>query len=254
VLLLAAWAVPAHAESQPPSGTPDTAQREFLLGLNLDLGRHGHPDATRAFTLYLRAAQQGLPDAAFNVAVMYDSGRGTPHNAVEAALWYAAAAAAGNRRAAYNLGQLYEHGQGVPANPAMARAWYRRAAGQGVTAARSHLRDRMLRAPSAAAPPAPAEAAMPVQPGEPTTLRITDRPTVLIWQPATATGPTTYFIELTALTHGLSDIVFTADTDVSAIQTDAPLGAGDYAWRVFTVHEGAAHYTPSAWTRFNVVP
>ena len=50
------------------------------------------------------AAEQGFPDAAFNLALMYDQGDGVEQNPNEAARWYFVAAEKGNPQAQYNLG------------------------------------------------------------------------------------------------------------------------------------------------------
>ncbi len=42
--------------------------------------------APLAFALYRRAAEAGLPQAEFNVAVMLDSGRGAPRDVAQASI------------------------------------------------------------------------------------------------------------------------------------------------------------------------
>ena len=247
VFASAAALSPDGAFAAPPP--QDAVQADFARGLALDLGQDGHPDAAAAFAFYLRAARQNLPDAAFNVAVLYDSGRGVPHDAASAARWYAAAAAWGVRRAAYDLGLLYEHGDGVPRDAVTARAWYRRAAGEGVTAARPRLRDRMVQEPGQAPG---ANAAKPVAPAAGSMQMLAVRPAALVWQPAPGTSRgSTYYVEVTSLDHA-GEIVFEGQTDVTALSTGAPLPAGNFAWRVFTIEERPARYVQSGWIRFSV--
>jgi hypothetical protein len=239
---------------------PDPAQSALSQGLAFDLGQGTKPDPAKAFALYCRAADLGLPAAALNVAVMLDSGRGTPRDEALAARWYAVAAAGGERRAAYNLGQLYEHGEGVPRSRDIAQAWYRRAAGEGVAAALSHLKAGAR--PDGSAPPGTeADAASLVFPADNTVIRQVSRPVALVWLPPKKPDHAAYFVEVAALKGGAADphpgraapdVVFTGDTDVTAIDTAAALPAGHYAWRVFTIHRRAADYTGSAWVQFSV--
>jgi TPR repeat protein len=74
------------------------AEAALNLGLLYDLGRGVPQNSLMAFSWYLQAAEAGLAQAAFNVAVMLDG--------AEAALWYAMAAAAGYHRAQYALVRL----------------------------------------------------------------------------------------------------------------------------------------------------
>jgi hypothetical protein len=246
LLCAALCGVPAARAASPP----DPAPAEFQRGLMLDIGHGARPDPVAAFRAYLRAAELGLPQAEFNVAVMYDSGRGVAPDPARAARWYAAAASGGLRRAAYNLAQMYEQGDGVARDPQASRAWFHRAAGEGLTAARPHLRDRALKQASEAT--AMPGAALPISPSESDIVALSVRPPTFIWQPPSGGGAVSYVVQVTATDASPPGLVFTGDTDVTAIAGDAPLKQGHYAWRVFAVREKSARVTQSGWTRFSV--
>jgi hypothetical protein len=85
------------------------------------------------------AAEQGIAEAQYALALMYDLGRGVPENDAEAVKWYAKAADQGYANAQYNLGFMYGTGEGVPENDAEAVKWFRKAAAQGLADAQSKL-------------------------------------------------------------------------------------------------------------------
>ncbi len=79
----------------------------------------------------LRAADDGDPAAAFEVARRYAEGSRVPKDLAEAAEWYRRAAEGGIAVAQYRLASLYERGQGVTQDRLEAVNWYQRAADQG---------------------------------------------------------------------------------------------------------------------------
>src|SRR5438105_15241552 len=84
-------------------------------------------DYANALQLYRPLAEQGLAVAQFNVGLMYDMGQGVLQNHGEAMKWYRLAADQGRPDAQYQLGHLcYKHEQ-----YAEAAKWFRLAAGQG---------------------------------------------------------------------------------------------------------------------------
>ena len=202
----------------------------------------GH--AYRAFLLYLRAAEGGLPDAEFNVAVMLDSGRGVTANMAQAALWYARAASHGNRRAAYNLGQLYEAGEGVPQNSDIARAWF---AASGLRAARGHLAS--LRARAAQGPFKPPTLVAPAA-------GVKANPGLggieLVWTSQPQSEPVRYDIDLHSLGASGSRQVFAASVETSSLFATPPSLDGPYEWRVVAVGRKTGRTVASEWSRFDV--
>ena len=88
---------------------------------------------------YRKAADQGNPQAQFNLGVIYENGRGVPQDYAEAVRWYRKAAEQGFADAQENLGYMYSKGQGVPQDYAEAVHWYRKAAEQGDAVAQTSL-------------------------------------------------------------------------------------------------------------------
>jgi TPR repeat protein len=98
------------------------------LGLLADRGFDGVRDPAAAFDWYAKAADLGLAEAQFNLAIIYDSGSGRPRDVSQAILWYTRAALRDHARAQFNLGLLYEAGDGIATNPALAQYWFEKAA------------------------------------------------------------------------------------------------------------------------------
>lgn len=82
-----------------------------------------------------RAAEQGDPEAQFQLGGLYERGNGVPEDVAEAAAWYRRAADQGYANAQFLLGFAYSNGNGVPLDDAESLAWFRRAAEQGHDAA-----------------------------------------------------------------------------------------------------------------------
>ncbi len=218
----------------------------FNEAVHYDLSGEGA--APLAFVWYRRAAEAGLPEAEFNVAVMFDSGRGVKSDVAQAATWYARAATHGDRRAAYNLGQLYEAGQGVPQNVDIARAWF---AVSDLPAARARLaasHSRILRRGTALSAPIPVAptASASVSPGM--------SGIELVWTSKSQPESVRFFVELRALGPFDSREVFSSYTTTSSILATLPDVRGDYAWRVLTVARQASQYAASDWLIFSIAP
>jgi hypothetical protein len=126
-------------------------------------------DYETAYRLIKPLAEQGLPEAQFNLGLMYENGQGVPQDYAEALKWYRKAAEQGNAKAVkwyrkaaeqgnakavkwyrkaaeqgnaeaqFNLGLMYDKRQGVPQNYAEAVKWYRKAAEQGFAEAQTNL-------------------------------------------------------------------------------------------------------------------
>ena len=87
-------------------------------------------DVQEALKWYEKAAQQGLPAAAYRLARWVESGKGPLAKDLAAAVkWYRAAAEAGDRESQFILGEYYERGLGgLPKDQAEAMKWYEKAA------------------------------------------------------------------------------------------------------------------------------
>ena len=88
----------------------------------------------------LRAsAEQGNPEAQFNLGILYDQGRGLPKDKQEAVRWYRRAAMQADTFAQNALGDNYWEGTGVPKDDREAVRWWRLAADKGFAPAQHSL-------------------------------------------------------------------------------------------------------------------
>jgi hypothetical protein len=71
---------------------------------------------------------------------MYDNGDGVPKNKAEAVKLYTKAADQGLPQAQFDLGVAYYNGDGVPKNIAEAKKWIKKAADQGFEKAKEALK------------------------------------------------------------------------------------------------------------------
>jgi hypothetical protein len=199
-------------------------------------------DMRIAVDLYRRAAEAGLPEAQFNMAVMLDSGRGVKPDVAAAAVWYARAAAHGNRRAAFNLGQLYEAGEGVPKNPDLARAWFQ---ASDLPAARTRL--AAVRRP----PAAPGSVLAPVllEPANEAAAAPGSDGIELVWTSPAQPRPVRFFVEARAISANGSREIYAGFVETSSLAV--PLANVDegLAWRVLAVVGGnGSGYAASPWS------
>ncbi|MDU0355021.1 tetratricopeptide repeat protein [Paraglaciecola aquimarina] len=88
-------------------------------------------DIPLAFEEFSSAAEDGDPNAQFNLGLMHEQGLGTQKNDEKALVWYKKSATLGNMFAQYNVGVFYENGKGTEVDFAQANAWYRKAVLQG---------------------------------------------------------------------------------------------------------------------------
>lgn len=112
------------------------AYAQLNLGAAYDNGIGIAPDVALALYWYRAAAEQGVPEAQFNLGHLLVS-RG---ETVEGARWLTRAAEQGLADAQYLVGVLLaEGGAGVAVDRAAAVTWLRRAAAQGHDEARAYL-------------------------------------------------------------------------------------------------------------------
>ncbi len=132
---------PAPQNEDVPSVEPNlTSGQQSEFACNSDNGGAGFPeDPENAVYLYIKAAEQGDPEAQFNLGVSYDFGEGVRKNPEQAVYWYSKAAEQGHLQAQVNLAICYEEGEGVPKNPEKAVFWYSKAAEQGHPEAQFYL-------------------------------------------------------------------------------------------------------------------
>lgn len=83
------------------------------------------PHLLHSLNFFRMAADQGHPEAQFEVGQMFAQGLGVVQQFEEAARWYLLAAKQGHAKAQFHLGFLYAHGQGVEQDYEKAYQWYR---------------------------------------------------------------------------------------------------------------------------------
>lgn len=86
------------------------------------------PNLPRAFQLFNRAAQQGDPQAAYYLGMMYRNGMAVARDVKRAAHWLQFAAQRQVPAAMYALAQLHLAGEGVSRDELAARRWIEKAA------------------------------------------------------------------------------------------------------------------------------
>jgi len=104
---------------------------QFNIGKMYEKGKGVSQSYDKAMEWYLKAADQGHPDALFDIGKMYSNGEGVPQSHEEAMDWYQKAANQGHSGAQYNIGFMYSNGEGVAQSNEKAMAWYLKAANQG---------------------------------------------------------------------------------------------------------------------------
>jgi TPR repeat protein len=80
-------------------------------------------DPEQALAWFQKAAEQGVADAQFNLALIYAQGKGVAKDDQQALAWYRKAADQGSAQAQFNLGVIYAQGEGVAKDPAKAYMW-----------------------------------------------------------------------------------------------------------------------------------
>ena len=106
---------------------------QFVLGKMHSNGRGVPKDYLEAVKWYKLAAEQGLAQAQYELAMLYGkSDSGVPSNNEEAVKWMKLAAEQGHGQAQYFLGVAYNMGRGVEQDNKEAVKWWTLSADQGV--------------------------------------------------------------------------------------------------------------------------
>ena len=105
---------------------------QLLLGSLYEDGKQGlGKNLPEAAKWYRKAAEQGYPQAQYNLGLLYEDGKGMTRNYHKATQWYQRAAKKGLSEAQNNLAVLYILGKGVAKDRSRAETLFRRAAKQG---------------------------------------------------------------------------------------------------------------------------
>lgn len=118
------------------NGVPNAA---YNLGVLYHQGLGVAQDTPEALRWYKVAADKGHPEAQYNLGIAFIEGIGVPYDAPRAAEYFENAADAGVMEAAYNLGLIYENGLLGKSQPDMALMWYKDAADHGSPEAKAAL-------------------------------------------------------------------------------------------------------------------
>jgi TPR repeat protein len=113
----------------------DNVKTDLEIGLEYISARNFE----KAFKPVKESAEQGHPEAQYNLGVMYDNGDGVLKDPKQAVVWYRKAAEQGHPSAQHNLGVMYGNGEGVLKDPKQALAWWRKAAEQGNSTAQFNV-------------------------------------------------------------------------------------------------------------------
>ncbi|KAG2528542.1 hypothetical protein BBO99_00002461 [Phytophthora kernoviae] len=112
----------------------------FAYADALNSGEGTRKNEVKAFELYKKCAESGIPPAYMNVANMYTSGTGTKKNEAEALKWLIKAGEAGDPTAKSRLGEYYSFGKGgVKKDQVRAVQYYKEAATAGIITAQFNL-------------------------------------------------------------------------------------------------------------------
>ena len=115
-----------------------TLELQELLKLAED-SYFAQQDYPQAQYYYRLAAEQGLPEAQYQLAAMYKEGLGLKQDQRQAVSWYHQAAEQGHKQAQASLGYMYSKGLGIQQSQGQALHWYLKAAEQGVMSAQYNL-------------------------------------------------------------------------------------------------------------------
>ena len=84
-----------------------------------------------AAALFNSLAEDGYPEAQYNLGLMHRNGQGFPQDYKEALKWYQKSAEQGFPTAQLGLGFMYDYGHGVPQDNIYAHMWYNISASNG---------------------------------------------------------------------------------------------------------------------------
>ena len=110
-------------------------QAQYNLGLLYARGLGVPKDPAKAAELYQQASNYGIVQAQYNLAHCYLNGIGLPKDEDQAISWFQKAADLGDPNAANNLATILEHRKDY----ANAMKWYKKAAGEGLPKAQFNL-------------------------------------------------------------------------------------------------------------------
>jgi len=112
------------------------AAADFRAGMQA----YGQGDFETALSEWRPAAQEGLAEAQFNLALLYYHGKGVALDLEQAHQWYLRAAEQDFLRAQYRVAEMYEKGEGVRKDLIQAYFWFRVAGAEKYSDSRKRRR------------------------------------------------------------------------------------------------------------------
>lgn len=109
-----------------PCAVNQDAEALNLLGVLYLKGIGTEKNASKAFGVIKKAAEQGHASAQYNLGRMYKTGEGCTINFSKAIEWFEKSSANGNQRATYSLGYMYYKGFGVNQDYEKALNWFKK--------------------------------------------------------------------------------------------------------------------------------
>ena len=122
-----------------PLAESGDAEAQYILGIQLELGRYVHSNE-EALRWYGLAAAQNHAKAQYNLGLMHYQGFGTEIDFTKAKTLFESAAKNGDPEGYYNIGVMYLQGTGVEKNQATAISYFIKAKEQGSENAINALR------------------------------------------------------------------------------------------------------------------
>ncbi len=115
-------------------GSLSVAWADFEVGV----AAYQRGDYATAVKEFRAVAEQGAPDAQYNLGFMYEDGKGVVQDYKEAIKWYRTAAEQGHAKAQFKLGVMYGYGRGVIQDYVQAHTWFNIGAANGYEEARKN--------------------------------------------------------------------------------------------------------------------
>ena len=106
--------------TKPADSVEAASIRKFNVGRMFERGDGVNVDSSIAYSWYLRAAEDGLPEAQNEVGVHHYWGLSGPENKERSTHWFRKAAAQGFSEAMFNLGNVYHDRK----NNILSQMWY----------------------------------------------------------------------------------------------------------------------------------
>lgn len=137
--------------SQAQDGDPDA---QFQLGIRLVIGEGVRKNPAEGLKWLTKAADGGHTKAMHALGALYEEGQGVDQSFEKAASWYEKAAAKDLPDAQFSLAMLYQNGRGVKEDPVKATELAQKAAAGGFSPAQAFYASKLVNGDGVAKNPA----------------------------------------------------------------------------------------------------